>query len=186
MSGIDPTVQTWILAREGGYSDDPGDAGNWTGGEPGSGELKGTKYGISAASYPGLDIAALTIEDALEVYKVDYWDAYRCGELPPAAGLCLFDAVVQHRPETAVRLIQRPAGAAVDGIMGPNTIAAVQRTPMARFIPDHLAQRLELYADITTGNSRMRQYLYGWFRRVMLLDALVRENGLVDGAEEAA
>ena len=45
----------------------------------------------------------LTVEEASEIYRVDYYDAYRCGELPEALGLCLFDAVVNHRPGTAVK-----------------------------------------------------------------------------------
>ena len=38
--------ETW--GHEGGLSLDPNDRGNWTGGKKGSGELRGTKYGIAA------------------------------------------------------------------------------------------------------------------------------------------
>ena len=48
-----------IIMHEGGWQHDPRDRGNWTGGEVGRGECKGTKYGISAASYPALDIEIL-------------------------------------------------------------------------------------------------------------------------------
>lgn len=37
-----------LIGHEGGYSDDPTDNGNWTGGKRGAGLLKGTKYGIGA------------------------------------------------------------------------------------------------------------------------------------------
>jgi hypothetical protein len=37
------------IGLEGGFSRNPDDNGNWTGGRRGLGELKGTKYGISAA-----------------------------------------------------------------------------------------------------------------------------------------
>jgi hypothetical protein len=37
---------------EGGLSMDERDPGNWTGGAIGKGELRGTKYGISAQTYP--------------------------------------------------------------------------------------------------------------------------------------
>ena len=45
-----------IVGVEGGFSLDPNDPGNWTGGKRGVGELKGTRWGISAKSYPHLDI----------------------------------------------------------------------------------------------------------------------------------
>jgi hypothetical protein len=35
---------------------DERDPGNWTGGAIGKGELRGTKWGISAQTYPQIDI----------------------------------------------------------------------------------------------------------------------------------
>jgi Glycosyl hydrolase 108 len=70
-----------ILPHEGGYSNDRNDPGNWTGGKVGKGELHGTKYGIAANTYPKLDIKNLTIAQAEDMYKRDYWDAYHLGEL---------------------------------------------------------------------------------------------------------
>ena len=48
-----------LIGHEGGYTNNPNDPGNWTGGKVNSGTLRGTKYGISAASYPTLDIKNL-------------------------------------------------------------------------------------------------------------------------------
>ncbi len=62
-----------VLRHEGGFQRDPGDRGNWTGGAVGLGELRGTKFGISAASYPGEDIEGLTEERAREIYYKDFW-----------------------------------------------------------------------------------------------------------------
>ena len=47
-----PAVLAETLAYEGGYSANPKDPGNWTGGKVGVGKLLGTKSGIAAASYP--------------------------------------------------------------------------------------------------------------------------------------
>jgi hypothetical protein len=41
------------IAHEGGYSNDPDDPGNWTGGKVGVGRLLGTKFGIAAKGYDG-------------------------------------------------------------------------------------------------------------------------------------
>ena len=50
-----------VIKHEGGYVNDPSDPG---------GE---TKYGISKKAYPKVDIKNLTLDDAIEIYKDDYW-----------------------------------------------------------------------------------------------------------------
>ena len=51
-----------LIGNEGEFDDSPKDRGNWTGGAIGVGELRGTKYGISAAAFPTLDIKAITLD----------------------------------------------------------------------------------------------------------------------------
>lgn len=101
------TGETWYRSRqfvrkwEGGYQAVENDSGNWTGGAVGEGELKGTKYGISAASYPHLDIKNLTLEQANEIYYRDYWKASGADQLPWPACLIVFDTAVLHGVGTA-------------------------------------------------------------------------------------
>jgi len=120
------------ISLEGRYSNDPQDPGNWTGGKIDVGELKGTKYGISAARYPDEDIKNLTPDRARELYYRDFWQPLRLDEIDTRyAGLALemFDTAVNCGPQLAVKILQgtltilgRPV--AIDGIMGPKTIAA--------------------------------------------------------------
>lgn len=90
-------VRKW----EGGYSDNPDDHGNWTGGRKGHGELKGTKYGVSAASYPQLDIRNLTMAEADAIFFRDYWQASGAASLPWPGCLLAFDTAVLHGVETS-------------------------------------------------------------------------------------
>ena len=53
---------SFVLSHEGGYSDDPDDDG---------GE---TKFGISKRSYPHVDVDTLTVDQAKNIYKRDFWD----------------------------------------------------------------------------------------------------------------
>ena len=85
-------VRRW----EGDYSDNPEDHGNWTGGRKGVGILKGTKYGISAGSYPELDIRNLTLAQADDIYFRDYWQASGADKLPWPYCLVAFDTAVLH------------------------------------------------------------------------------------------
>ena len=63
MSSFETTFNRTI-GHEGKFQANPKDRGNWTGGKEGSGKLSGTKYGVSAAAYPSLDINSITLDDA--------------------------------------------------------------------------------------------------------------------------
>lgn len=92
----------WFRSREfvrrweGGYQSFEWDAGNWTGCQPGVGELKGTNFGISACSYPELDIKNLSMTQADEIYYKDYWLASGADKLPWPYCLVVFDTAVLH------------------------------------------------------------------------------------------
>jgi len=78
MSDLPQVVDDHIKAVEGGFQADPRDPGNWTGGEVGSGQLIGTKYGISAAANPDVDIRNLTWPQAEALYVERYWRPAGC------------------------------------------------------------------------------------------------------------
>lgn len=73
----------------GGFQKWPTDNGNWTGGQVGVGQLVGTKYGITAPEVSKLlgrtatenDIKALSLDNALKIYKARYWDVIRGDEI---------------------------------------------------------------------------------------------------------
>ena len=52
-----------------------------------------TKFGIDAASHHGTDIAALTLEGALDIY-LDEWVRFGCAALAPLTAFAYFDAAV--------------------------------------------------------------------------------------------
>lgn len=116
-----------VLGHEGGYTADPADPGNWTGGAPGRGECRGTNWGISAASYPDLPIRALTPDQARAIYRRDYWDRVRGDRLPPSLALMVFDAAVNCGVGRAARWLQGILGVAQDGVVGDITLAALAR-----------------------------------------------------------
>src|SRR5690625_2843852 len=105
-----------VINLEGGLSLDPDDRGNWSGGQKGVGELRGTKYGISAMSYPHLDITSLTVDDAISIYRRDYWDAINGDDLPPALAVVAFDAAVNSGVGAAKRLLEQSNGSLLDFI----------------------------------------------------------------------
>lgn len=120
-----------LIGHEGGLSTVRSDPGNWTGGKVGVGDLRGTKYGISAASYPGEDIRNLTLDQAKAIYRRDFWNRVRGDDLPYVVAFNLFDGAVNSGPHRAIKWMQEAAGVAADGIIGPQSLAAFREGPEA-------------------------------------------------------
>lgn len=148
-----------LISHEGKFTDDPKDRGNWTSGKIGVGELKGTKYGISAMSYPHLDIKNLTLAQAKAIYKEDFWDIL--GDAHPAIKFQLFDAAVNHGRGNAIRFLQRAVRAADDGIWGPRSQAALEAMSLNDVLLRFMAYRFKFWTSLST----FSQYGRGWTNR---------------------
>lgn len=157
-----------VVGVEGGYGTDPHDDGNWTGGAVGEGELRGTKYGISAAAYPTLDIASLTLADAQHIYGEDYWapiggnghvDAL---PLPTYCALLTFDAAVNQGVAHAIAWLQTALGVNVDGDVGPLTLEAAQRADPLELVSALVWQRDQGYRAA----RNWPRYGHGWINRL--------------------
>lgn len=157
-----PMLIDRLLSHEGGYSSDRADPGNWTGGSVGVGQLKGTKFGIAANTYPMLDIKALTRTQAIAIYRRDFWDRARCGQLPVAVGFQLLDGAVNSGIAQATRWLQRAAGVADDGLIGPQSLAAIRRTDPNDLVLRFNAERL----DFMTRLRNWGRHGKGWARRI--------------------
>lgn len=144
------TATKIIISLEGGHVNDPDDPG---------GE---TKWGISKRAYPGLDIARLTLDDAVRIYRRDYWDRYRVDSLPPKLRLAVFDCAVNCGGETAIALLQSCLGVKTDGVLGPVTRSALEGRKVGDLLPTYLAERALYYKGLAT----FEKYGRGWFRRL--------------------
>lgn len=102
-----------ILELEGGYVSDPRDAG---------GE---TSFGISKKAYPSLDIAGLKREEAIAIYKRDYWDKNNLDRIPEVLRLPLFDCAINQGSYFSISTLQRLLGLIADGHVGPQTVEAL-------------------------------------------------------------
>ena len=121
-----------VVGTEGGFDADPRDRGNWTGGQIGAGRLNGTKFGISAAAYPTLNIAALTLADATGIYRMRYWLPASCDHLPDGLDLVVFDTAVNSGVAQSVRWLQRSVEAPDDELPGIATLSAVARAVLVQ------------------------------------------------------
>ena len=151
-----------LIGHEGGFTDRDEDRGNWTGGQEGVGKLKGTKYGISAMSYPGEDIANLTLDRAKMLYRRDFWGPAGCDLVADAAKFDLFDMAVNSGVKTAIKTLQRAVGATPDGVIGPVTMQMISSMPGPRLVARFNGARLQFMTELNTWGT----FGKGWARRI--------------------
>ena len=146
-----------VLGHEGNYVNDPNDPG---------GE---TKWGISKRSYPHLNIKDLTREQAIEIYRVDFWEKVHTDVLPYAVDYQLLDSAVNSGIHQSIRFLQRALDVADDGDFGPISRGAMDgatREPMrlAGVVIRFQAERLDFMTRLKNWPNHGR----GWARRVAL------------------
>lgn len=151
-----------VIGVESGFQDTPADRGNWTGGQIGKGLLRGTKYGISAMSYPNLDIKNLTLEHAKGIYYEDWWVELKMDRYPPALAFQMFDAAFNHGIGNASKMLQRAVGVKDDGMVGPLTMKAIEARCLDDVVMLFLSERLTFMTFLGTWNT----FGKGWARRI--------------------
>lgn len=125
-----------LLGNEGGYVNDPADPG---------GE---TNWGISKRSYPDVDIANLTREQAKAIYLRDFWNPL--SDAPFAVKFQVFDFAVNSGIQTAIRKLQAAIGVADDGHWGPVSAAKLAAMDVNDVLMRFVAQRLRFWASLST------------------------------------
>ncbi len=160
-----PTVRALareIVAREGGFVNDPDDPGG------------ATNHGVTIATLrrlrPGQkvgveEVRALTADDAVEIYITHYFERPRIDALPQPLWPTVFDMHV-NAGANAIRLLQQLLGqmgqdVAVDGVIGPQTIAAAARAH--EMAPDHIVDaygiaRRDYYYRLADRRPASRKY----------------------------
>lgn len=145
-----------VLAIEGGYSSNPADPGG------------ATKFGISARSNPGVDIATLTRDDAVRIYWTEWWLRFGFAQLPAAAKT--FDLAVNMGAANAIECLQRAlraCGSPVteDGALGPATALASRRADPAELMAALRSELTAHYRMVAANHNSGADFLKGWLNR---------------------
>jgi len=155
------TCLAFTLRAEGGYVDNPADPGG------------ATNMGITLATYrewsddPNLGAAQvrdMTERTARAIYRSLYWNPLRADALPLGVDLSVFDMGVNAGIWRSARILQRAlgfTGEAVDGSVGPETLAAAAKSD-AHTVVDQLARRQAAYYR---GLVDFATFGEGWLKR---------------------
>jgi lysozyme family protein len=164
-----------VIRREGGFVDHPLDRGG------------PTNFGITQATLsrhlgrPATtdDVRRLSRTLARQIYRREYFEAPRIGQLPTRIQPFAFDAAVNHGPARAIRFVQQVCNAAgfgplaVDGACGPLTrrIAAEADRLMGEWLLAALVEeRRNFYLALVERDPSQRVFLKGWLNRLAEFD----------------
>lgn len=153
------------LKWEGGYVNDPDDAG---------GE---TKYGITKRRYPHIDIRNLTKDQAVTLYHSDYWKSYNDSIDSYKVAAKLFDLSVNMGHKYPNKMLQRAVNKlggnlVVDGAIGPKSIAAINNCDGDELYNAFVEMAKGRYERLARkGNNK--KFLKGWLNR--LFDPITEE-----------
>jgi lysozyme family protein len=127
------------------------------------------------------NLDTLTAEEAAAIFKANYWDRYRWGEIPWPVCLVLFDITVNHGGGGMAKIVQKTANSLgwkldVDGKFGPKTFEAIVRISAAQasvFAQELLAFRKRYYDDIIARDPGQKNNKHGWYNRIKTLAAAI-------------
>ena len=160
-----------VLKHEGGYTNHPSDPGG------------PTNFGITIHDYrryikasgTAADVRDMQLADAAEIYRVRYWHALRCDELPAGVDYAVFDYGVNSGIGRAARVLQRLLGIGSGTTMTDAVVAAVSKASAAALIERLCDERLAFLKSLRTWPV----FGAGWARRVadVRRDALAMAKG---------
>lgn len=139
-----------------------------------------TKFGISSAANPDIDVPNLTKDGAKQLYKDRYWHPCHCDELPSPLAIAVFDAAVNQGVGGAIRALQIALNVDVDGVMGDKTKAEAFKSgpvTLRRF----MAQRMVRYTRAIMKDNTQEAFIDNWSNRLMRCAQLVFDKS-VQGA----
>ena len=159
-------IATEIVAREGGYVNDPDDPGG------------ATNHGVTIHTMRRLgldltrdgqitaaDVRALTRAQAIEIFIEHYFQRPGINRLPEPVQASVFDMYV-NAGSNAVRILQRLVRdmrieCAVDGVIGPQTVGAVEQAMAAapqHFVDAYGISRRNYYYGLADARVASRKY----------------------------
>lgn len=150
------------LVFEGGYVNNPLDPGGATNRGITQRTYDAWRNAHSLAMQP---VTGMTDDEERAIYLENYWMPCRCDDLPDALAAAVFDMAVNSGVWNAKLALQRAVSVQADGVIGPETLAAVAATPdvLLRL----LKQRAGLIAEIVIERPTQSAFLHGWINRLL-------------------
>ena len=112
-------------------------------------------------------VKSMTQGEAESFYRVQWWGQYGYGRiLEQSVATKIFDTAVNIGPRTAHRIAQEAAGAVADGVLGADSIMALNAQKGSPLLIHALQDRqMAYYNALVARNPHLEEFLVGWRAR---------------------
>lgn len=161
----------FILRWEGGFVNDPVDRGGAT--NKGVTIATWKQVGYDKDGDGDIDVADLrliTVPDVTDrVLKPHYWDRWKADHIRSQSVADILVDWVWCSGKHGIVIPQRVLGVKQDGIVGPETLKAVNDAPAKWLFENVKIARRSFLHDIVKRDPRQKRFLNGWLNRLNAL-----------------
>lgn len=160
-------LMAFIHKWEGGFANNPNDGGGCT------------MKGITLSTYRDYygrhktcnDLKYITDEEWLHIFKDGYWDMCRADEIDSQIiANIIVDWAWMSGVKTAVKKVQKILNVDVDGVIGKNTLYAINKCNEEILFNDIYNERVKFYTNIVEDKPSQKIFLNGWLNRLNDID----------------
>ena len=156
MADFNQAIQKTLI-HEGGYVNNPNDKGG------------PTKYGITQADMPGVNMQTITQDQAAAYYRAHYWKDLYSQVTNQLVAEKLFDMGILMGVGTAVRLLQitmqTTLNVVSDGVFGPATLMSVNQQG-DDLLGRYRTTLINHAINVVNNNPNDGGFIQGWINRI--------------------
>ena len=162
----------FVLSWEGGFVNHPNDKGG------------ATNMGVTIATWRSVgydkdedgdidvsDLKLLTKEDIIErVMRPYYWDRCKADYIKSKSVACIIVDWYWGSGRIAIKKVQRLLGVEADGIIGQQTLGALNHADARALFAAIKRERIQFFKNIVKANPSQAVFLKGWLRRLSYIN----------------
>lgn len=156
-------LKPFILSWEGGFVDDPLDRGGATN----KGITIGTFRNFYGKDATVEQLKNITDEQWLHIFKSGYWDKWKADDIEnQSIANIVVDWAWGSGAATSIKQVQKILGVAVDGIVGDDTLTAINIAGQRSLFVKIHNRRIEFVENIVKRDPSQARFLKGWKNRI--------------------